>query len=122
MARAGAVCKICIVPTAGIGVADNRRQRCAAGDTLIQPAQKLRRIRLSAGGGQGILPRRPPGKKLLQGLHINGESCWQTVYGDPDRRGMRLPEYRYFEFTTVHAGHNDYHAFHSICAAGTQQA
>ena len=92
MAGAGAVLQVGVVPGAGVGVADEGGDGCAAGGVFHQTGEKFRRVRLPAGGGVVVLSRGPAGKKGGQGFHIHGKPGGNAVENHADARPVGLAE------------------------------
>ena len=90
MSRPGNVPEISIVPRAGIGIANDRRQRGAAGSPLAEPRQKLRLVPLLPGGGPVPRPGGPAVQKDLELLQVHRLSRRQAVHRHPDGRGVGL--------------------------------
>ena len=92
VARPGHRGKGGVVLGAGVPIADDGRQGHAAGGIPPQPGEKLRGVRLLAGGGIGVAAWGPALHEALQGLKIDLLPGGDALQGHADGRGMGLTE------------------------------
>ena len=105
MSRPGNVPEISIVPRAGIGIANDRRQRGTAGSPLAEPRQKLRLVPLLPRGGPVPRPRGPAVQKDLELLQVHRLTRRQAVHRHPDGRGVGLTKDGNGQLTVINTAH-----------------
>ena len=94
-----------VVLGAGVPIADDGGQGHAAGGISPQPRQKLRGVRLFAGGGIGVAAGSPALQEALQGLKIDLLPGGDALQGHADGGGVGLAENGQVKVLTVHAAH-----------------
>ena len=92
VAGTGTVAEIVVVLRAGVGVADDGREGCAAGAATHQSREKFHLVGLLAAGGRQAPARGAALEKRLELRLIHFDSGGQSLHGHPDGRGVGLAE------------------------------
>ena len=106
MSRAGHRRECGIVRGTGIGIADDRRKRCAAGDPVDETGEEFALIRLLARRCVIALSGSAAAEKALKRFKIDPLSGRDPLKRHADRRGMGLTEYRQADILAIAAAHN----------------
>ena len=81
-----------VVGAARVRVADDRRQRRAAGMATGEPRKELRPVRLAAGRRMRALSRRAPRQKSVQFVKIGRKARREALHAHADGGRVGLPE------------------------------
>ena len=105
VAGAGRIGERGVVARAGVGVADDRGERRAAGDVPDEAGEELGPVGLSPRGGVGVSPGGAALQKALQRFKIDRLARGDSLEHHADRGGVGLAENREAQVFAVAAAH-----------------